>query len=79
MWTDTFWGLCFAINVWLTVFRRFSPSRLQKLEWTYVAACYGLPGILAIIFLFIRTEAKGKLYGSLVVSVFIGIVETLTC
>lgn len=54
--------------MWLTVFRRYSHSRLQKLEWTYVAACYGLPGILAIVFLFISTEARGRLYGSLVVS-----------
>lgn len=48
-----------ALNVYLTVFKKYSSHRLQKLELPYILACYGIPFIPALVFLFIRKERGG--------------------
>jgi hypothetical protein len=37
------------------------------LEWKYILFCYGVPFIPAFIFFFVRSESRGKVYGSAVV------------
>lgn len=38
------------------------------LEWKYVLFCYGVPFIPALVYLFIKTESRGRVYGDSVVS-----------
>ncbi|KAI9773015.1 MAG: hypothetical protein M1839_002245 [Geoglossum umbratile] len=60
---DSLWTLAMAFNVYLVFFKKYSSSQLRKLEWKYFLACYGLPSVTAIIFLFVQTKHKGKVYG----------------
>ncbi|KAI9041694.1 uncharacterized protein KD926_006592 [Aspergillus affinis] len=61
---DALWTLAMACNVYLTFFRRYDSDQLRRLEWKYLAFCYGLPFIPAFAYVFIQTEARGKVYGS---------------
>lgn len=65
---DVLWSLAMAVNVYLVVFRRFDADDLQKLEKRYMVGCYGLPFILAFVFLFVKDRARGKMYGNATVS-----------
>jgi hypothetical protein len=56
-----------AFNVYLTFFRRFDAKQLRSLEWKYILFCYGTPFIIAFSLLFVRSESRGKVYGSAVV------------
>ena len=48
-----------ALNVYLTVFKKYSSHRLQKLEIRYILACYGIPFIPSLVFLFISKNRGG--------------------
>jgi len=61
---DSLWTLAMACNVYLVFFKKYSSAQLKKLEWKYFLACYGLPSVTAIAFLFVQTKSKGKIYGS---------------
>lgn len=65
---DALWAFAMACNVYLTFFHKYDPERLRRLEWKYVLCCYGLPFIPALSYFFIETQARGKVYGSAVVS-----------
>lgn len=67
MAADAFWSFCMAINVYLTLFRRYTPADLKKQEWKYLIFCYGTPFIPAFVFLFIKSDSRGKMYGPAVV------------
>lgn len=60
---DSLWTFAMACNVYFTFRRRFSAEQLQKLEWKYFLLCYGIPAIPALVFLFISTPSKGRVYG----------------
>jgi len=60
---DALWNLAMAINVYMTLFRKYNAKQLKALEWRYHAMCYGLPFIVALVYLFIETPARGKMYG----------------
>ena len=60
---DAMWNLCMAINVYLTIFHKYTSGRLKKLEKFYLLFCYGVTFIIAIVCLFISTPARGKIYG----------------
>ncbi|KAH8665068.1 hypothetical protein BGZ60DRAFT_378750 [Tricladium varicosporioides] len=61
---DAYWTLAMACNVWLTFYQKYNARQLRRLEKYYWATCYGLPLIPAIVFCFIKTKAKGPVYGS---------------
>ncbi|KAJ5681966.1 uncharacterized protein N7477_001906 [Penicillium maclennaniae] len=61
---DAFWSLCMALDIFLTCFRRYDMTMLRRLEWKYFLFSYGTPFIPAVVFLFIETSTKGKVYGS---------------
>ncbi|KAL3459849.1 Nnf1-domain-containing protein [Aspergillus heterothallicus] len=61
---DALWTFAMAFNVYLTFFRKYSSEQLRRLEWKYVALCYGLPFIPAFIYFFVRGQSRGKVYGS---------------
>ncbi|KAK6361752.1 hypothetical protein TWF730_005467 [Orbilia blumenaviensis] len=52
-----------ALNVYLTVNRKFSAPQLRKLEPYYVGVSFGLPLISGFVFLFVRAPGKGPVYG----------------
>ena len=60
---DALWNLAISINVYLTLFRKYNATQLKALEWKYHAMCYGLPLIVALTYVFIETERRGKIYG----------------
>ncbi|KFZ12514.1 hypothetical protein V501_04167 [Pseudogymnoascus sp. VKM F-4519 (FW-2642)] len=61
---DAIWAFCMAFNVYLTLFRKYDVTELRKLEWKYCIASYGVPFIPSFVYLFIKTKARGKIYGS---------------
>jgi hypothetical protein len=52
-----------AWNVYLTVFKKKTTRQLKYLEPYYIAGCYGIPLSVAITFLFVKKEGKGRMYG----------------
>jgi hypothetical protein len=57
-----------AFNVYLTFFQKYDAHQLRSLEPRYLVFCYGLPFIPALAFCFIRSDARGRVYGSAEVS-----------
>lgn len=56
-----------AVNVFLIVFRRYDTVALRRLEWKYMVGITTLTFIPAFAFLFVQTQDKGHLYGSVTV------------
>ncbi|MCJ1391201.1 hypothetical protein MMC18_004063 [Xylographa bjoerkii] len=52
-----------AINVYLTVFKKYNAERLKSMEWIYLLVCYGVPLVPAFAYCFIST-GNGKIYGN---------------
>jgi len=65
---DALWIFAMSCNVWLSFFRAYDVAALRRLEFKYLVACYGIPLIPALIYLFISTIDRGKIYGTAVVS-----------
>lgn len=65
---DALWTLAMACNVYLTFFHKYNSEQLRRLEWKYVLCCYGIPFIPAFAYFFIKTQARGRVYGSAIVS-----------
>ena len=64
MVADALWTFAMACNVYLTFFRKYDAKQLRSLEWRYILFCYGVPFIPAFTFFFVRSESRGKIYGS---------------
>lgn len=60
---DAFWALAMAINVYLVFYRKFDDVRLRKLEPIYIAICYGIPMIPALVYIWIQDDKGNRLYG----------------
>jgi hypothetical protein len=69
MVANALWTFAMAFNVYLTFFRKYDAQQLRLLEWKYILFCYGVPFIPAFILFFVRSESRGKAYGSAVVCV----------
>jgi len=52
-----------AINVYLTIFRKYNAQQLKALEWRYHIMGYVLPFLLAFICTWISTAGRGRIYG----------------
>ena len=61
---DALWTLAMACSVYLKFFHRYSTRQLRALESKYLALCYGIPFVPAVIYLFVQHGAKGRIYGS---------------
>ena len=55
-----------AINVYLTVNRKYSAAQLRRLELPYVIVSYLVPFLVGFTFIFIKTADKGPVYGDAV-------------
>ena len=64
---DALWNLAMAINVYLTLFKKYNAQQLKALEWKYHLMAYGCPFVIAFIFIFVETKERGKIYGPAVV------------
>ncbi|EKD20859.1 cyclic-AMP receptor-like protein [Drepanopeziza brunnea f. sp. 'multigermtubi' MB_m1] len=53
-----------ALNVYLTFYKRFTASRLRKLERYYVPCCYGIPLIIASALLLVKPYRVDHFYGN---------------
>ena len=60
---DALWNLAMAINVYMTLFYHYNAQQLKRLEWRYHLMCYGLPLVVGLVYLFVETPARGKMYG----------------
>lgn len=65
---DTLWALCMGFNVYLALFRGWTSERMRRQEWKYFLACYGCSFIPALVYLFVNTKSRGKIYGPALVS-----------
>ncbi|KAJ6084567.1 hypothetical protein N7486_011367 [Penicillium sp. IBT 16267x] len=61
---DVLWTLVMALDTYLVVFHHFDAHYLQKLEPKYIGGITALTFIPALVFLFIRSDEKGPVYGS---------------
>ncbi|KAI4229270.1 MAG: hypothetical protein L6R36_001018 [Xanthoria steineri] len=60
---DALWNLAMAINVYLNVLKKYNAEQLKAMEWRYHLLCYGTPFVIALIFCFIETQGRGRMYG----------------
>lgn len=65
---DAYWAFCMAVNIYLVFFRSYNTKQLRGLDHKYFVACYGFALVPSIIYLFIKTKDRGKIYGGAVVS-----------
>ena len=56
-----------AVNVYLIVHRSYDVEMLRRLEWKYMIIITTVTFIPAFVFLFIKTEDNGPMYGSVTV------------
>lgn len=57
-----------AMNVYLTLFRKYNAQQLKALEWKYHLMCYGGPFVIAFALIFAETRERHKVYGDATVS-----------
>ena len=67
MVADALWTFAMACNVYFVFFWKYDAKQLRSLEWKYILFCYGVPFISAFTFFFVRSESRGRVYGSAVV------------
>ena len=65
---DALWNLAMAINIYMTLFKKYRADQLKALEWKYHIMCYGGPFIIALTLIFVENGSRGKVYGPAVVS-----------
>ena len=61
---DALWTLAMAVNVYLTFYHKFDARRLRRMEPLYLGCCYGIPFVVALVFVFVKTPAQGRMYGN---------------
>ena len=64
---DALWNLAMAINVYLTLFKKYNAHALKAQEWKYFLLCYGCTFLIAFALIFVNNSSRGKAYGSAVV------------
>ncbi|KAL8709575.1 MAG: hypothetical protein Q9220_005667 [cf. Caloplaca sp. 1 TL-2023] len=55
---DALWNLAMAINVYLTLFKKYNAQQLKALEWRYHLLCYGTPFVIALVYCFVDTQGR---------------------
>jgi len=56
-----------ATNVYLTFFKGYDSHDLRKLEKRYAILCYGIPLVVAVIYLILDFVQKDPIYGPAVI------------
>jgi hypothetical protein len=60
--------MAMAINVYLIVHHSYDVVSLRRLEWKYMIVITTVTFIPALVFLFIKSDENGLMYGSVTVS-----------
>ncbi|KAL2043165.1 hypothetical protein N7G274_004225 [Stereocaulon virgatum] len=63
---DALWNLAMAMNVYLTLFKKYNAQQLKAQEWKYFLMCYGATFVIAFVLIFVDTPGRGRVYGSAV-------------
>ncbi|KAF2691619.1 hypothetical protein K458DRAFT_286597 [Lentithecium fluviatile CBS 122367] len=63
MMADSGWVFCMALNVMLVFFRGFDSRQLRRLEKFYLLACYGIPGIISIVYIILDHAGPKRIIG----------------
>ena len=66
-----------SLNVYLALFHGWTTARLQSFDWYYLSICYGFSLIPAVVYLFVKSAAKGRVYGPAIVSLMITLFTAL--
>ncbi|KAK8058700.1 hypothetical protein PG994_009148 [Apiospora phragmitis] len=61
---DALWTLAMAINVYLTFYFKFDAVRLRSMEIWYFLACYGIPFVPALTYIFVSNKDGIRMYGN---------------
>ncbi|KAH7632652.1 hypothetical protein B0T09DRAFT_78089 [Sordaria sp. MPI-SDFR-AT-0083] len=61
---DAFWVLAMAFNVFLIFEHQYDAHKLRSMEKFYFLGCYGLTFITALVYCFVSTPTRGKMYGN---------------
>ncbi|KAJ5219746.1 G protein coupled receptor family protein [Penicillium chermesinum] len=70
---DCYWALFMAINVYLVFFKNYTVEQLKSLDILYLLLAYGLSLIPALVFIFISTAGRGRLYGDAIIWCWISV------
>ncbi|KAJ6437233.1 G-protein coupled receptor [Purpureocillium lavendulum] len=65
MAADAGWIFAMAINVYLTLYRKYDTKRLRRMEIPYLVAIYGITFIPAFVYIFVRRHGN-RPYGDAV-------------
>jgi len=68
MMADSIWVLCMALNVMLVFFRGYDSRQLRHLEKFYLLGSYGIPGVIAIVYIILDHAGPTKIIGPATVS-----------
>lgn len=64
MQTDPLIGMCMAFDVYLVMFRRWSPEQVKEVFKWYIPVCYGLPLVPALTCLLYRNKQGDRIFGN---------------
>ncbi|TGJ83399.1 hypothetical protein E0Z10_g5349 [Xylaria hypoxylon] len=70
--SDALWAFAMAFNVYLTFYFKFDAEKLKRMEKWYLLICYGVPLPPALIFVFISTKSRGRIYGDAILWCWVG-------
>ena len=60
-----------GVNVYLALFRGWTAQRMRAQEWKYIFGCYGCSFIPALVYLFVHTSERERVYGPALVGSFL--------
>ncbi|ELR04843.1 hypothetical protein VC83_03654 [Pseudogymnoascus destructans] len=61
---DALWMFSMALNVFLTFFYQYGEPEFTALEKYYFTFNYGIPAIPAVVFMLVRNEERGHIFGN---------------
>lgn len=70
---DCYWALFMAINVYLVFFKDYTVEKLKSLDVLYLLLSYGLSFVPALVFIFISTPSRGRMYGDALIWCWISV------
>jgi hypothetical protein len=69
MMADSIWVFCMALNVMLVFFRGYDSRQLRHLEKWYLIGSYGVPGLIALVYIILDHAGPKRIIGPATVSV----------
>jgi hypothetical protein len=65
---DGIWVFCMALNVMLVFFHGYDSRQLRHLEKWYLLGSYGVPGVIAIVYIILDHVGPRRIIGPATVS-----------